>query len=219
MHWLFLWVSLTKAVHAGDLHFYMRHSFKPAPAAPPAAELPPRPASRAHAAGARLEPERRREHLPFAAEASPQLARHAAAAAAQLRAPASASSVASSTDLDIGPDLYTDLSRFVDHGTAILPFPCMPSALPQVAFGDTLSRQKQREKTCDSSGRHGCSTAGIVSWALSLCCHAACEANSRAVAAAAGVTVAGASAAANLHPHDPEHLIVNGLVCARPPYA
>lgn len=45
---------------------------------------------------------------------------------------------------------------------------------------------------------------------------AAYEANSRTVAAAAGLPaggscVAAAARAANLHPHDPEHLIVNGL--------
>ncbi|BDA40538.1 hypothetical protein COCOBI_01-1910 [Coccomyxa sp. Obi] len=141
---------------AGDLHFYMRHSFQPAPASEPAA--PPAPGkAEAKDVLAPLHP---------LSEIAPTkvLASKVAAAAALLgcaggkkAAPASkqsnsASSAASSEtdELELGRDIYQDLASFVDQAQA---------------------------------------------------------ANSKAVG---GGAVPG-SISANLHPFDPEHLIVNGL--------
>lgn len=109
---------------AGDLHFYMRHSFQPAP--PPEPAAPPAPSKgEAKDLLASLNP---------LAEIAPTkvLASKVAAAAALLGCtggkkaapPASkqsnsASSAASSEtdELELGREIYQDLASFVDQGT------------------------------------------------------------------------------------------------------
>ena len=114
-------------VCTGDLHFYMRHSFQPAPPPEPAALPAPRSAAKGDVRGL----------LNPLADAAPAkaLASKVAAAAAMLGCgggggkgvasggkAGSASSVASSEadEVEMGRDIYQDLASFVNRGAILL---------------------------------------------------------------------------------------------------
>jgi hypothetical protein len=103
-------------VVAGDLHFYMRHSFQPAP--PPEPDAPPMPHSTASG-----------KPLADAAPAKVLASKVAAAAAllgcgtggkgaASAGKTVSVSSAASSEtdELEMGREIYQDLASFVNRG-------------------------------------------------------------------------------------------------------
>ena len=119
-------------MHAGDLHFYMRHSFKPAPLEPPlpnqAAAGPAQGAAKGdHVADLS-------GHNPFAETAPARMEAAARIGAFNNLPPAPASNVASSElgeEACVSRGEYSSLARFVNHGErGIAPLPAAPFPVP-----------------------------------------------------------------------------------------
>ena len=105
----YLWVAEVLSWPPGDLHFYMRHSFKPAP----------NPA-KADAKVSASHIDARAGSSPFLDTAPARLAAKSLSNGAARHTSVSGSSVASSeAEEELGRDIYQDLASFVQNGAAL----------------------------------------------------------------------------------------------------